>query len=171
MTDAKRVGIVNFALPLGLAAVAAVAVAAVGLLRISVPLGLVVLLGGPPLLYLVHLLGKPLERRSGPEQERAARASGVAADLVEGFRELKGIGAEPAAVRRYAGISQQALAATLRATRAQAWYQGAVLTQNGWFLALVALVAVAWRRTGRSVWASWSPPSGWPSSCWTSLVG
>ncbi|MGH3613706.1 MAG: ABC transporter ATP-binding protein [Pseudonocardia sp.] len=140
VSDAKRVGIVNFALPLGLAAMAALIVAAVALLRISLPLGLLILLGTPPLLYAVHLLGKPLERRSGPEQERAAQASGMAADLVSGVRVLKGIGAEPAAVRRYVGISREALAATLRATGAQAWYQGAVLAANGLFLALVALV-------------------------------
>jgi putative ABC transport system ATP-binding protein len=139
-SDAKRVGIVNYALPHGLAAGVALAVATVALLRISIPLGLLILLGTPPLLYLVHLLGKPLERRSGPEQERAAQASGVAADLVSGVRVLKGIGAEPAAVRHYVATSRQALAATLHVTGAQAWYQGAVLAANGLFLALVALV-------------------------------
>lgn len=140
VSDAKRVGVVNFALPLGLSALAAAVVATIALLRISLPLGLLILLGTPPLLYLVHLLGKPLERRSGPEQERAAQAAGVAADLVAGVRVLKGIGAEPTAVRRYVGTSRAALAATLRVTGAQAWYQGAVLTANGLFLTLVALV-------------------------------
>lgn len=140
VSDARRVGVLNYAVPMAFAALAALVVAAVSLLRISLPLGLLILLGTPPLLYLVHLLGKPLEKRSGPEQERAARASGVAADLVAGVRVLKGIGAEPAAVRRYVGTSRDALAATLRATGAQAWYSGAVLAANGLFLALVALV-------------------------------
>jgi putative ABC transport system ATP-binding protein len=140
VADAKRVGIVNFALPMGIAAVAAMVVAAVALLRISLPLGLLILLGTPPLLYVVHLLGKPLQKRSGPEQERAAQASGLATDLVAGIRVLKGIGAEPAAVRRYVGASQDALGATLRATGTQAWYQGAVLAANGLFLAVIALV-------------------------------
>jgi putative ABC transport system ATP-binding protein len=139
VTDAKRVGVVNFALPLGLAAVAAMAVAAVALLTVSLPLGLVVLLGTPVLLLAVRLMGRPLERRSGPEQERAARASGVAADLVDGVRVLKGLRAEPAAVARYVEASRSALGATLGATRAQAGYQGAVLAANGLFLALVAL--------------------------------
>ncbi|GAA1171840.1 ABC transporter ATP-binding protein [Pseudonocardia alaniniphila] len=139
-SDTKRVGMVNFALPLGIASTAALVVATVSLLRISVPLGLLVLLGTPLLLVLVRLLGRPLERRSGPEQERAAHASGVAADLVTGVRVLKGIGAEPAAVRRYTGTSRDALTATLRATNAQAWYEGAVLAANGLFLALIALV-------------------------------
>lgn len=140
VADAQRVGALGFALPAALSAVAALVVAAVALLNISVPLGLLILLGTPPLLFLVHLLGKPLERRSGPEQERAARAAGVAADLVTGVRVLKGIGAERAAVDRYRSTSRDALGATLRATGAQAWYSGTVLALNGLFLALVALV-------------------------------
>jgi putative ABC transport system ATP-binding protein len=138
--DAKRVGAVNGALPFGLAAIIGVLVAAVALLRISVPLGLLVLLGTPPLLWLSHLIGKPLERRSGDEQERAAHASGIAADLVSGLRVLKGIGAEPAAVSRYRETSRNSLAATLRATRARAWHDGAILALTGMFIALIALV-------------------------------
>jgi len=138
--DAKRVAVLQLALPFGLAGVAALVVAEVALLRISLPLGLLILLGTPPLLYLLRLLGRPLQRRSGPEQERAAQAAGVAADLVDGIRVLKGIGAEAAAAARYTAISREALAATMRAGRAEAWYDGAVLAANGLFLALVALV-------------------------------
>ena len=138
--DAKRVAIVSFMLPLGLAAIAAVVVSAVALLTISLPLGLLILLGTPPLLWLGGLVGKPLERRSGPEQERAAQASGVAADLVTGIRVLKGIGAESAAVRQYTDTSRTALGATLRATRAEAGFLGTVQLANGLFLALIALV-------------------------------
>jgi putative ABC transport system ATP-binding protein len=138
--DTKRVSMLFLALPFGSAAVAALVVAAVALLRISLPLGLLILLGTPPLLYVLRLLGLPLQRRSGPEQERAARAAGVAADLVSGVRVLKGLRAEAAAQRRYEVTSQESLAATLRAGRAQAWYGGAVLVANGLFLALIALV-------------------------------
>ena len=138
--DAKRVGAVAMALIVGIAAATGLAVGAIVLLRMSVPLGLLVLLGTPLLLWLVHLLSKPLERRSETEQERAARASGVAADLVAGLRVLKGIGAEPAAVARYRRISQDSLTATLRAARAEAWQNGVVTMLTGSFLALVALV-------------------------------
>lgn len=140
VSDTFRVGLLGFALPLAAAGIVALLVGAIALLRISVPLGLLIVLGTPPLLYVVHLLGRPLEWRSGPEQERAATASGVAADLVAGVRVLKGIGAEPAAVRRYVATSRDALAATLRATGARARYEGAVLAVNGLFLALIALV-------------------------------
>ena len=138
--DATRVGALNRALPYGVAAITAVVVAAVALLWISVPLGLFVLLGTPPLLWFANLLGRPLERRSEAERERAANASGVAADLVSGLRVLKGLGAEPAAISRYKTNSQDALTATVRAAGAKAWHDGGMLALNGIFLALVALI-------------------------------
>ncbi|WP_328610170.1 ABC transporter ATP-binding protein/permease [Amycolatopsis sp. NBC_00345] len=139
-SDARRVGMVDAVLPFGFSALAGLVVSAVVLLRMSVPLGLLVLLGTPPLLLLAHLIGKPLERRSEVEQERAAHASGVATDLVAGLRVLKGIGAEPAAVARYRRTSQDSLLATVKAARAQAWHNGALLALTGIFIALVALV-------------------------------
>jgi putative ABC transport system ATP-binding protein len=138
--DAKRVGAVAMALIVAFAATAGLVAGAVALLRVSVVLGLLVLLGTPLLLWLGHRLSKPLERRSETEQERAARASGVAADLVAGVRVLKGIGAEAAAVARYRRVSQDSLAATLRAARAEAWQNGVVTILTGAFIALVALV-------------------------------
>nr|WP_246422064.1 ABC transporter ATP-binding protein [Nocardiopsis mwathae] len=138
--DARRVGRINSALPFGVAGLAGLLVSSVALLLISVPLGLLVLLGTPPLLWLAHLIGRPLERRSGAEQERAAYASGTAADLVTGLRVLKGLGTESAAVARYREASRDSLAATLRATRAQAGHDGALLALTGLFIALVALV-------------------------------
>ncbi|UUU19499.1 ABC transporter transmembrane domain-containing protein [Streptomyces sp. DSM 40750] len=138
--DAKRVGAVAMALIVAFAATAGLVVSAVALLRVSLVLGLLVLLGTPLLLWLGHLLSKPLERRSETEQERAAQASGVAADLVAGLRVLKGIGAETAAVARYRRVSQDSLSATLRAARAEAWQNGVVTILTGTFIALVALV-------------------------------
>ena len=124
----------------GISAIVGLLVGAVVLLWISLPLGLIVLLGTPVLLWLGHLLSKPLERRSEAEQERAAHASGVAADLVAGLRVLKGIGAEDAAVDRYRRTSRGSLVATLRAARAEALQNGMVLALTGCFIAVVALV-------------------------------
>ncbi|MFE1507644.1 ABC transporter ATP-binding protein [Streptomyces sp. NPDC058726] len=138
--DARRVGAAVTALSYGASAVAALAVSSVLLLRISVPLGLLVLLGIPPLLWLGHRISGPLERRSETEQERAAHASGVAADLVMGLRVLKGMGAEPAAVSRYRRTSQESLSAALRAARSRAGHEGAVLALTGVFIAVIALV-------------------------------
>ncbi|WP_224390267.1 ABC transporter ATP-binding protein [Pseudonocardia sp. ICBG1293] len=140
VADAKRVAMMNFWIPTAAAAVAALVVAAVALLRISLPLGLLILLGTPPLLWLIGRVGRPLERRSGAEQERAARAAGTAADLVSGVRVLKGLDAGPAAAEQYAASSRTALGATLRATRAEAGFLGTVQLANGLFLAVIALV-------------------------------
>ncbi len=139
-SDTAKVGFLAFAIPAGIAALAGLLVGGVALLRLSVPLGLVVLLAAPPLLWLVNLLGKPLEARSGEQQERAAASFGVAADLVAGLRVLKGIGAEPAAVSRYRQVSQDSLTASLRAARADAAYRAATIAMTGLFLAGVALL-------------------------------
>ncbi|MBW0114798.1 ABC transporter transmembrane domain-containing protein [Pseudonocardia abyssalis] len=138
--DVRRVADAAFMVPVGIAAVAGVAVAGTALLTMSVPLGLLVLLGTPPLLFVAQLLSRPVERRSAAQQEEAARASGVAADLVRGVRVLKGIGAEEYALERYRRVSRGSLRATLATARAQGGYEGTVLSINGLFLALVALV-------------------------------
>ncbi|TXS54438.1 ABC transporter ATP-binding protein [Streptomyces sp. t39] len=138
--DAARVGAVTAAVPYAAAALAGLAVSAVALLRISVPLGLLILLGVPPLLWAGHRISRPLERRSEVEQERAAHASGVAADLVAGLRVLKGIGAEAAAVARYRHTSRESLAAALRSAVSRAWHDGAILVLTGMFIAAIGLV-------------------------------
>ncbi|GAB3239850.1 ABC transporter ATP-binding protein [Kineosporia babensis] len=139
-SDAQRTGAVAMAVGVALAQITAMIVAAVALLWVSLPLGLLVLIGAPLMLWLTHLLGRPLESRSEAEQAEAAAASGVAADLVAGLRVLKGIGAEQAAVDRYRTPSRRALAATVRAARARGAYEGAILLLTGVFLALVAAV-------------------------------
>ncbi|MFT9785104.1 ABC transporter transmembrane domain-containing protein [Streptomyces rhizosphaericola] len=138
--DARRVGALNMALTLGIAAVVGVVAGAVLLLRASVPLGLLVLVGAPALMALGHCLARPLEHRSEAEQERAAHASGVAADLVAGVRVLKGLRAEHAAVARYRATSRASRDANVRAARAAALQTGLMLTLTGAFIALVALV-------------------------------
>ncbi|MFI7329010.1 ABC transporter ATP-binding protein [Streptomyces rubiginosohelvolus] len=138
--DARRVGAVNMALTLGIAAVVGVVAGAVLLLRASLPLGLLVLIGAPVLMALGHFLARPLEHRSEAEQEQAAHASGVAADLVAGVRVLKGLRAERAAVDRYRATSQASRDANVRAARAAALQTGLMLTLTGSFIALVALV-------------------------------
>ncbi|MFG1610271.1 ABC transporter ATP-binding protein [Actinoplanes sp. NPDC049265] len=138
-SDAARVGAVAIAVSSGIAAVAGLIFAAVLLLSISVPLGLLVLLGTPPLMGLTRLIGKPLEERSETEQEHAAQASGVAADLLAGLRVIKGLRAEPAAIARYRERSRAAYTATVHAARTEAAYQGLVLLLSGLFLAVVAV--------------------------------
>ncbi|MFD4636947.1 ABC transporter ATP-binding protein [Lentzea sp. NPDC058436] len=138
--DARRTAMVNFMLPHGIAAVVGVAVASSALLLMSVPLGLLILLGTPPVMLLMKALTGPLERRASDQQEQVARAAAVGTDLVRGVRVVKGLGVEGAGVARYRSVSRASLAATLHTSRAEAGYSGAVLAVNGVFLAIVALV-------------------------------
>ena len=66
-----------------------IAVAAAALLEISLVLGALVLVGLPPVLVAISLLGRPLVRRAASEQAEAAAATGVATDVVAGLRVLK----------------------------------------------------------------------------------
>ncbi len=138
--DAERVGRISNVVATASGAFAALAVTTIVLLRISIPLGLLVLFGTIPLIALIQVLGRRLEAHSGSEQAGAARASGIANDLVSGLRVLKGIGAEDAAVERYRLASRASLQATVRAARTQATYQGLNMALTGSFLALVAYV-------------------------------
>ncbi|MFJ7275159.1 ABC transporter transmembrane domain-containing protein [Kitasatospora sp. NPDC098663] len=136
--DALRIGLGNRAWAIGAGAVAALAFGATALLLTSVPLGLLVLVGLVPLLAGTRLLARPLTARGSAEQAEVARATGTAADLVRGLRVVKGLGAEDAALRRYRVASGASLAATVRAARWDAGYQGLTLLLNGCFLAVVA---------------------------------
>ncbi|MEU0932483.1 ABC transporter ATP-binding protein [Embleya sp. NPDC005971] len=148
-SDAQTVARFTHTLSSKLAAAAAIVTAAVALLVISVPLGLLVLLGTPPVLIAMQYLSRPLERRSEHDHELAARAGAIATDLLTGLRVLDGIGARSEAARRYRRDSRAALAATLRTERAQAWYTAANTLLTGGLLALIALVGAHLAARGR----------------------
>ena len=103
-------------------------------------LGLLVLVGLPVALWLAQRLARPLARRAGAQQERAADAAGVAADLVEGLRVLQGIGGVGAGIARYRAASRSSLEATMGASRAEAAFDASAVLVAGLALAAVALV-------------------------------
>jgi len=111
------------------------------LLVISWPLGLAVLLGAPAVLWLTDRTGGSLRRRSGDEQEAAAAAAGEAADLMSGYRVLKGVHAEAEAGRRYRRASGVALESTLRARRAEGLFVGTMDLTTGLFVTAITVAA------------------------------
>jgi len=113
------------------------------LLTISWPLGLAVILGAPLLLWLTERAGRSLRDRSGEQQEAAATAAGRAADLMSGYRVIRGIGAEAEATRRYRRTSRDVLHNTLRARRAEGVFGGVMSIAAGLFLTAVAVAAAA----------------------------
>ncbi|KRD35769.1 ABC transporter ATP-binding protein [Oerskovia sp. Root918] len=140
-SDTNRVAGISWLVTGQLGALAAIGTTAVSLLLVSVPLGIAVLVATPVMLLVMHRLSVPLEARSETEQEAAARAGGLATDLVTGLRVLKGLGAEEAAADRYRRASRDSLGAALRAVRSRAAYQAVSTVLSVVFLAVVALFA------------------------------
>ena len=140
-SDANRVSALAWQTGMYIAAVAAVATCTIALMRMSVVLGLIVLIASPLTLLFMHVLSKPLERRSEAEQEAAAAAGGLATEFVSGIRVVKGIGAEAETARRYRVTSRESLRAAVRAVRAKAAYDGVATTATAALTAGVALVA------------------------------
>lgn len=145
-SDTMRVGGISWLLGEQAGAAAAVITAAVSLLLISVPLGVVVLIASPAMLLIMHRVSKPLESRSEQEQARVADTAALAADTLTGLRVLKGIGAERAAAVRYQRLSRLSLTSALRAARSHAGFiaigdvlSGVVLTGIALFAAVLAL--------------------------------
>jgi putative ABC transport system ATP-binding protein len=113
---------------------------AVVLLLTSPTLGLVVLVGLPPVVWLGGRLGVVLTRRAADQQAGAATAAGVATDLVGGLRVLQGIGGSGPGAARYRSASRASLAATLSAARTEAAFEAGAVLVSGVALAGVALV-------------------------------
>ncbi|GAA3745445.1 ABC transporter ATP-binding protein [Streptomyces tremellae] len=147
-SDAQRVGQFNAGLVVTAGAVVALVLAAVLLLRMSLGLGLLVVVGTPAVLVGMNRLGRPLERRGAAEQAAAARAAGTAVDLVAGLRVLKGLRAERPAYARYVAVNGASLRATLSAARSEALLDGVALLLAGALVAAVALVAGRLALTG-----------------------
>lgn len=143
-------GVANFARTLStkFAAVAGVVTAATALFVISVPLGLLVVLGTPPVLAVMLWLSRPLERRRESDQHHAALAGALATDLLTGLRVLQGVGAQANAQDRYAAASRSSLEATMRAERYQVLYSALNVLMTRGFLAIIAFVGATFAASG-----------------------
>ncbi|MBB2900595.1 ABC-type multidrug transport system fused ATPase/permease subunit [Kineococcus radiotolerans] len=96
------------------ASVAAVAVVAVLVLRTSVPLGLVVLVGVPLVMAVLLFVLKPLQARQRLHRKLSGELTSIGTDTVRGLRILRGIGGEEVFLGRYRAKSQQVRAAGVR---------------------------------------------------------
>lgn len=137
-SDADKEAWILDVVPRIAAALTAMIACAIALLWIDVPLGLAVLIGTPVMLGLLQLAAPLITRRATAQQETAARAAGMATDLVSGLRPLRGIGAEGAAARRYRHMSRNALAATMRAAKATGVFVGVSMTVSALLAVSVA---------------------------------
>ncbi|GAB3455337.1 ABC transporter ATP-binding protein [Kineococcus endophyticus] len=96
------------------ASVAAVVVVAVLVLRTSVPIGLVILVGVPAVMALLLLVLRPLQERQRLHRKLSGELTSIGTDTVRGLRILRGIGGEEVFLDRYRAKSQQVRAAGVR---------------------------------------------------------
>jgi ABC-type multidrug transport system fused ATPase/permease subunit len=130
-------------------AVASYAVIAAVLLRISVPLGLLVLIGVPLLTALLGVLVKPLQRRQAAQREESGRLTTLGADTVAGLRVLRGIGGEQTFVERYRDRSERVRRSGVRVAGVQATLDAAQVLLPGIFVVLVTWIGARMAVRGR----------------------
>ncbi len=140
-SDADLVPTVFRQLGYTIASLTAIVVVAAYLLAVDVVIGLLVLLGVPAVLALIQVVSPLVARRTAAQQERTASATGLAADLVQGLRPLKGIGGEDVALRRYRAASRTASDATIGLARSWGYLGGLTAALSTALLAAVTLVA------------------------------
>ncbi|GAA1508340.1 ABC transporter ATP-binding protein [Dactylosporangium maewongense] len=148
-TDFDHVGYAMDVTARGGGAVVAIVVVSVLLLDVSVPLGLVVVIGVPLLVAVVGLLLKPLHQRRRAQRELAGALTGRAADIVSGLRILRGIGGEDVVSGRYRTESQQVRAAGIRVAMVETLLEGAQILLPGLFVALVTWLGARFAVAGK----------------------
>jgi ABC-type multidrug transport system fused ATPase/permease subunit len=121
-------------------AVVSFLVVAVILLRTSITLGLLVLVGVPVLLLVIGPILKPLQRRNMAQREMMGALSNLATDIVSGLRILRGIGGEKVFHDRYVRDSQKVRAAGVQVGRLQSLLDAFQVLLPGIFVVLVVWV-------------------------------
>ena len=148
-TDFDHIGYSMDITARGSGAVVAIIVVSALLLRVSVPLGLVVVLGVPVLVAVVGLLLRPLHQRRRHQRDLGGRLTGRAADIVSGLRVLRGVGGEAVFSARYRAESQRVRRAGVRVARVESLLEAAQILLPGCFVALVTWLGARFAVAGR----------------------
>ncbi|CAM3272741.1 ABC transporter ATP-binding protein [Stackebrandtia soli] len=137
--DISQVGYLLDSLARGLGAVVTILVVAAMLLVASIPMGLVVLIGVPLLLFGTGPLLRPLHNRIEQRRDRQADLVERASDIVVGLRVLRGIGGESTFSRRYRRDSAEVRDAGVRVARIESVLSAAEVLLPG-----ILVIAVVW---------------------------
>ncbi|MCJ1708515.1 ABC transporter ATP-binding protein [Microbacterium sp. VKM Ac-2923] len=140
-SDTDEEATVVWTISRGIASGAAAVTAAIALLLISPLLAVLVLVGTPVLMLVMHVVTRPLERRSAGEQAALAETSALVGDLLSGLRTVKGLSAEDEAIRRFRAMNMRAMSAALRAANAEGAFAGVSAFISGAFVVLLAALA------------------------------
>ena len=140
-SDADHLGKLIQHLPALLGAAASFTVVAVLMLRTSVSLGLVVILGMPLVAAIVTLVIRPLQKRQAVQREAQSAVTTITTDTVAGLRILRGIGGEDVFARRYRDASQELRRRGVEVASSQATLMTLQVLLPGLFAAIVVWVA------------------------------
>ena len=140
-SDADYLGKFIEHLPALLGAAASFLVVAVLMLRTSVSLGLIVILGMPLVAAIVTLVIRPLQKRQAVQREAQSAVTTVTTDTVAGLRILRGIGGEDVFARRYRDASQELRRRGVEVASSQATLMTLQVLLPGLFAAIVVWVA------------------------------
>lgn len=113
-SDAIALGRATALIPELVASAFSIILVAVLMLRESLSLGLVVIIGMPILFALLLLIAKPLERRQSAFRAEQGELTSISTDAVQGLRILRGIGGEASYTRAYRAQSERVRAAGIR---------------------------------------------------------
>lgn len=130
-------------------AVVAIVTVAVIMLRTSVPLGLVVVVGVPVLMAVVGLLIRPLHSRQQAYRDQQGDLTTRASDIVAGLRVLRGVGGEAVFAARYRAESQALREAGVRVARVESLLEAAQVLLPGGFVVLVTWLGARFAATGQ----------------------
>ena len=140
-SDADYLGKLIQHLPALLGAAASFLVVAVLMLRTSVSLGLIVILGMPLVAAIVTLVIRPLQKRQAVQREAQSAVTTITTDTVAGLRILRGIGGEDVFARRYRDASQELRRRGVEVASSQATLMTLQVLLPGLFAAIVVWVA------------------------------
>jgi ABC-type multidrug transport system fused ATPase/permease subunit len=119
------------------------------LLRASVTLGLVVLIGVPILVLLMGFVIRPLQTRQAEQREEVGKLTALGADTASGLRVLRGIGGEGAFFVRYRDRSQEVRRAGVRVALPQSTLDAAQVFIPGLFVVLVTWLGARFALEGK----------------------
>ena len=140
-SDADYLGKFIEYVPALLGAAASFLVVAVLMLRTSVSLGLIVILGMPLVAAIVTLVIRPLQKRQAVQREAQSAVTTITTDTVAGLRILRGIGGEDVFARRYRDASQELRRRGVEVASSQATLMTLQVLLPGLFAAIVVWVA------------------------------
>jgi ABC-type multidrug transport system fused ATPase/permease subunit len=119
------------------------------LLRTSVTLGLLVLVGVPVLMLIIGPILRPLQTRAAAQRQLMSDLSNTASDIVSGLRVLRGIGGEQVFFEKYARESQRARRAGVRVAALQSILDALQVFLPGFFVVVVVWIGARYAVAGR----------------------